>query len=63
MVVALTTPKSGPDLRADIKGLAGRLKRKAKEAGMALCPAAATGGGRGDRGRSLLTAIRSAAGP
>ena len=31
-------PKSGPDLRGDIKDLAGRLKRKAQEAGMTLCP-------------------------
>ena len=38
LVVALTTPKSGPDLRGDIKDLAGRLKRKAREAGVALCP-------------------------
>jgi len=38
VVVALTTPKSGPDLRADIKDLAGRVRRKAKEAGMAACP-------------------------
>jgi gas vesicle protein len=38
VLVALTTPKSGTDLRADIKGLAGRLKRKAREAGMAMCP-------------------------
>lgn len=38
VVVALTTPKSGPDLRSDIKDLAGRLRRKAKEAGMELCP-------------------------
>jgi gas vesicle protein len=38
VVVALTTPKSGPDLRGDIKDLAGRLKRKAQEAGMTLCP-------------------------
>jgi gas vesicle protein len=39
VVVALVTPKSGPDLRADIKGLAGKLRRRAKEAGMTLCPA------------------------
>ncbi len=39
VVVALTTPKSGPDLRADIRDLSGRLRRKAKEAGMAICPA------------------------
>jgi gas vesicle protein len=38
VLVALTTPKSGPDLRSDIKGLAGRLKRKLREAGMAICP-------------------------
>jgi gas vesicle protein len=37
-VVALVTPKSGPDLRADIKDLAGKLRRKAREAGAALCP-------------------------
>jgi len=38
VVVALTTPKSGPDLRADIKDLAGKLRRKVKEAGMGVCP-------------------------
>lgn len=38
ILVALTTPKSGPELRADIKDLAGKIKRKAREAGMALCP-------------------------
>jgi gas vesicle protein len=38
VVVALVTPKSGPDLRADIKDLAGQVKRRAQEAGKALCP-------------------------
>lgn len=38
VVVALVTPKSGPDLRADVKDLAVRLKRKAQAAGQALCP-------------------------
>lgn len=31
VVVALTTPKSGPELRGDLKDLAGRAKRKAGE--------------------------------
>jgi gas vesicle protein len=38
VVVALVTPKSGPELRADVKDLAVRLKRKAQAAGQALCP-------------------------
>jgi len=38
VVVALTTPKNGSDLRSDIKDLVGRLKCKAKDAGMTLCP-------------------------
>ena len=38
LLVALTTPKSGPDLRADLKEKAARLKRKAQEVGAALCP-------------------------
>ncbi|MDR3672642.1 MAG: YtxH domain-containing protein [Holophaga sp.] len=38
VVVALVTPKSGPELRADVKDLAVRLKRKAEAAGKALCP-------------------------
>jgi gas vesicle protein len=38
VVVALTTPKSGPDLRSDIKDLASRLRLKAKEAGLEICP-------------------------
>ena len=29
LVVALTTPKTGPELRGDLKALAGRAKRKA----------------------------------
>lgn len=37
-LVALTTPRTGPDLRADIRGLGDRLKRKLKEAGVSLCP-------------------------
>ena len=45
IVVALTTPKSGPDLRADIKDLAGKIKRKAREAGMSLCPVCEDEGG------------------
>jgi gas vesicle protein len=32
LVVALTTPKSGDEMRADLKGLGGRLKAKAGEA-------------------------------
>ena len=32
LVVALTTPKSGENLRADLKGLGGRLKEKAEGA-------------------------------
>jgi len=36
VVVALTTPKKGPDLRADIKDLSRKLKQKAQEAGRAL---------------------------
>jgi gas vesicle protein len=32
LVVALITPKSGEDLRADIKGLGNRMKEKAGEA-------------------------------
>ena len=40
VLVALTTPKSGPDLRTDIKDLAGRLKRRLREAGEG-CPACA----------------------
>jgi gas vesicle protein len=36
VVVALTTPKNGPDLRADIKELSRRLKVRAKEAGKVL---------------------------
>jgi gas vesicle protein len=39
VVVALLTPKSGPELRADVKGLAHRLKRKVKAAKLALRPA------------------------
>lgn len=31
LVVALTTPKTGPELRGDLKDLAGRAKRKAGE--------------------------------
>ena len=32
LVVAMTTPKSGDDFRADLKGLGNRLKEKAGEA-------------------------------
>ena len=35
-VVALVTPKSGPVLRAEIKDLTSKFKRKAKDAGMIL---------------------------
>jgi gas vesicle protein len=38
LLVALTTPKSGPELRQDILEKAARLKRKAREVGSALCP-------------------------
>ena len=38
VVAALTTPKSGPELRGDIKSLTRRLKRNAREAGRAICP-------------------------
>jgi gas vesicle protein len=38
VVVALTTPKSGPELRGEIKGLSRRLRRKVKEAGWTICP-------------------------
>jgi len=40
VLVALTTPKSGPDLRTDIKDLAGRLKRRLRESGQG-CPVCA----------------------
>jgi gas vesicle protein len=36
VVVALTTPKNGPDLRADLAELSKRLKQKAQEASRAL---------------------------
>lgn len=36
VVVALVTPKSGPDLRAELEDLTDKLKRKAKEVGIAL---------------------------
>jgi gas vesicle protein len=35
-VVALVTPKSGPDLREEIKDLADKLKRKTRNSGIAL---------------------------
>ena len=38
VVVALTTPKSGPELRGEIKGLSRRLRRKVQEAGLGNCP-------------------------
>ena len=38
VAVALTTPKSGPDLRADLKHLTGRLRRKLRAAGETVCP-------------------------
>jgi gas vesicle protein len=37
LVVALTTPRSGPELRSDLKGLAAKLKRGAEAAGAACC--------------------------
>ncbi len=36
VAVALVTPKSGSYIRVDIKDLANKLKRKAREAGIAL---------------------------
>lgn len=44
-VVALLTPKSGPDLREDIKDLASKLKRSARESGSALRSVWASGDG------------------
>ena len=38
ILVALTTPKSGPELRSDVKDLAGRLKLKMQKAKLAVCP-------------------------
>jgi len=38
VVVALVTPKSGPELRADVHGLARRLRHRVKAAGQALAP-------------------------
>jgi hypothetical protein len=32
VVVALTTPKTGPDLRTDLRDFSGRLKRRARAA-------------------------------
>jgi len=43
VVVALVTPKSGPDLRAEIGDLTDKLKRKAKEMGIALSSVCASG--------------------
>jgi gas vesicle protein len=43
VVVALVTPKSGPDLRAEIGDLTDKLKRKAKEMGTALSSVCASG--------------------
>lgn len=31
IVVALTTPKSGPELRSDLKGMGNRLRRRASD--------------------------------
>lgn len=36
LLVALTTPKSGPDLRAELKAKAARIKRKAEEFGKSM---------------------------
>jgi gas vesicle protein len=38
VLVALVTPKSGPELRADLKGLGGRLRRKLRESGFDVAP-------------------------
>jgi gas vesicle protein len=38
VVVALVTPKSGPELRADVKGLARRLRHKVMATGQDLAP-------------------------
>jgi gas vesicle protein len=38
VVVALTTPKKGPELREDVKDLVGRLKRRVREARSAVEP-------------------------
>jgi len=38
LLVALTTPKSGPELRSEVKDLAGKLKRKVREAKAAMAP-------------------------
>jgi gas vesicle protein len=43
VVVALVTPKSGSDLRAEIEDLTDNLKRKAKEVGIALGSVRASG--------------------
>ncbi|MGA2082565.1 MAG: YtxH domain-containing protein [Holophaga sp.] len=43
VVVALVTPKTGPDLRAEIKDLTYKLKCKAKEAGIAQSSVCASG--------------------
>ena len=43
VVVALVTPKSGQDLRAEIGDLTDKLKRKAKEVGIALSSVCASG--------------------
>ena len=43
VVVALVTPKNGPDLRAEIGDLTDKLKRKAKEVGIALSSVCASG--------------------
>ena len=43
VVVALVTPKSGPGLRAELEDLTDKLKRKAKEVGIALSSVCASG--------------------
>jgi gas vesicle protein len=50
VVVALVTPKSGPDLREDLKDLAGKIRRKAQEAGKSLCPECAEAPEEGETG-------------
>ena len=39
VAVALLTPKTGPELRADLKDLAAQAKDKVKQAAEELCPA------------------------
>jgi len=39
-VVALTTPKSGPELRSDLKDMGNRVKDRARKLGQDLCATA-----------------------